>query len=78
MNNLSLRSSITVYNEQDADFAYTFLKPLSAEHEKSLIVVIEDAYGEITMQIVNRCDIAYKFNMSEKKVLKLIRELENV
>jgi len=69
---LHKRNAITIYDE---DMAYTFIKPLSEEHGHEMIMVYEDAYGDMNCRYVDIPYIKDRFNLIDEDVQELITDL---
>jgi hypothetical protein len=73
---LHKRNAYTIYND---DTAFTFIKPLSADHEGELIMLFEDAYGDMNTKYLRieeiKYDSKYGFTNAEfNKLLILLNE----
>ena len=69
---LHKRNAITIY---DDDMAYTFMKPLSEEHGHEIIMVYEDAYGDMSTKYVDIPYIKDRFKLIEYDIQELVTEL---
>ena len=57
----------TKYND---DSAITLLNPLSNEHENKLIVIFEDAYGSIEMNLMTDKAIIMNYDITKEELVK--------
>lgn len=69
---LHKRNAITIYDE---DMACTFMKPLSEEHAHKLIMIYEDAYGDMRCEFVDIPYIKKAFNLIDEEIQELINNL---
>jgi len=68
------RNSTTIY---DDDMAYTFMKPLSEEHGHELIMVYEDAYGDMNCRYMDISSLKKRFNLIDEEVQEILNDLNN-
>lgn len=66
------RKAIVIYEE---DSATTIMKPFSEEHFNYLIVVNEDAYGEMTGILVPKSELKFKLNLCDEEFEKMVNKL---
>ena len=66
------RNAIIFYDE---DEAMTILKPFSKEHENKVIIIHEDAYGEISLNIVKISEFQKKFFGSDEEFYEILKSL---
>lgn len=71
---MKIRKAVTIYKDE---IAYTFLRPLSGEHQKTLFVIFEDAFGEAVTQIMTKDQIfeELQVNISETEYEEIQRQL---
>jgi hypothetical protein len=69
---MNTRKSITLIND---DVAYTFIKPFSQEHGKSLFVIFEDAYGDAVFSIMKKNEIIEQLEIPEEKYEEIIKSI---
>lgn len=67
------RNAFTVYID---DMAYTFMKPLSGEHEGELLKIYEDAYGDMKSEYMRIHEILKEYGLIVKDINKIIQDLE--
>jgi hypothetical protein len=68
----TIRKAVSVFDEFDG---WTYLKPFSDEYLKFLIVIHEDAYGEMTMKLTPIEDIEKNFSGSEEEFREILKQL---
>lgn len=56
------RNAYTIHIE---DMAFTFMKPLSGEHNGKLLKVYEDAYGDMKAEYMRIEDIKDRYEISD-------------
>jgi hypothetical protein len=66
------RNAITVYDE---DVCITYIKPTSLEYNNQLIVIYEDAYGEITSGLEDVSEIKKGFSGCDEEFDELLLRL---
>jgi hypothetical protein len=66
------RNSTTIYIE---DMAYTFMKPLSEEHAHELIVLYEDAYGDMHCRYADIPSLKGRFNLIDEEIQEILIDL---
>jgi len=69
----NLRKAITIYDE---DIAMTLLKPISEEHKNRLIVIHENAYGELSVSSTPIVVLRENFGGSDDEFNKILNDLE--
>lgn len=57
-----------VKTKYDEDNAVTILKPLSSEHEGKLIVVFEDAYGDLNMNLMTEDAVKLNYYVTDEEI----------
>jgi len=67
------RKAVTVFPD-DFD-ACTYLKPLSDEYLNFLIVICEDAHGELTMNIKPIEELKKNFSGGEEEFQEILKQL---
>ena len=67
------RNAFTVYIE---DMAYTFMKPLSGEHEGKLLKIYEDAYGDMQSEYMPIHEIIKVYGLIVEDINKVIQDLD--
>jgi len=68
----SPRQAVTVFEEFDA---VTYLKPCSEEYLNYLIVIFEDAYGEMRMELIPIDKLKKTYLGSEEEFQELLNRL---
>lgn len=68
----SNRKAVSVFDEFDG---WTYLKPFSEEYLKFLIVIHEDAYGELTIKLIPIDEIKKNFSGSEEEFQEMLNQL---
>jgi hypothetical protein len=68
----TLRKAVSVFDESDAT---TFLKPFSGEYLNYLIVIHEDAYGEMRLELVPIDEIGKNFGGSDEEFQEILKQL---
>lgn len=66
------RKAVTIYDEWDAT---TFLKPCSDEYRNQLIVIYEDAHGELSMKPTPIEDIKKNYSGGEEEFQEMLNQL---
>lgn len=66
------RAAITI---SDEDYAFTLLKPYSGAYDDMLIVVYEDAYGEMTGKLQSKFAIQKELNLTDEEFDKILQKL---
>ena len=64
------RNGITVYFD---DFAYTYINPLSGEHENELMQIYEDAYGDMSSSYIKIPELKRRKMFSEEVINEISR-----
>jgi CBS-domain-containing membrane protein len=66
------RPAITIFDE---DTALTLLRPFSDEYTNQIIVIHEDAYGEMVGILTPIEDLRFRLTMDNKEFDKMISKL---
>jgi len=66
------RKSITIYDE---DTAMTLLKPLHSEYQDYLIVIHEDAYGEVISSLTPINTIKLKLKITSEEFDEMLNKI---
>jgi len=66
------RPAIVIYDE---DIALTLLKPFSEEYKNQLIVINEDAYGEVSTVMTPIKDLRNRLNITEEEFDEILFKL---
>ena len=67
------RKTVVIHEE---DFsALTLMKPFSDGYREFLIVVHEDAYGEMTAKITHKADLKKRLNLSDEEFNEMVDNL---
>lgn len=66
------RNAITIFDE---DTAMTLLKPYSDEYVNQLVVLYEDAYGELTGILMSIEDIKLRLNITNEEFIEILKQL---
>lgn len=69
----NLRKAITLYDE---DMAMTLLKPISSEYNNYLIVIYEDAYGEMTAKLTPIITLRKNFSGGDEEFDEILKNLD--
>ena len=67
------RPAITIFDE---DTALTLLEPFSQEHQNMIIVVYEDAYGELVAMLESKNDLKTRLNLSDEEFNDILDRLK--
>jgi hypothetical protein len=69
----TLRKAVVIHEE---DFSsITIMKPFSDEYLNSLIVVSEDAYGEMKLDIVPKDGLKKRLSYSDEEFEEMLKKL---
>lgn len=60
----------------DEDIAMTLIKPISAEYNNYLIVIHEDAYGEMTAKLTPVITLRRNFSGGDEKFDEILKKLD--
>ena len=67
------RKNVVVHEE---DFSsLTIMKPFSEGYLNFYITVFEDAYGEVTMKLIQKDHLKKRLNLSEEEFENLLKKL---
>jgi hypothetical protein len=69
------RKAITLVVPNQEDCAITILKPFSDEHKDKMIVIFEDAYGEIKNHTCGANELKLRFKLTDEQIKTI---LENI
>lgn len=61
----------------EEEFALTLMYPMSGEHDCKLIVLYEDAHGEVDMKIMTPKAIANNYSVSIDEINTFIEEVKD-
>ena len=70
---MNTRPAVTIFDE---DTALTILKPFSGEHKNKLIVIHEDAYGEMVSVMETFGDLRIKLNITDEEFDEILLQLK--
>ena len=71
---MSTTRKAVVIHEEDFS-ALTLLKPFSDEYLNYLIVIHEDAYGEMKMVLTPKEDVRKRLNLSDEEFVELLKNI---
>jgi len=71
---MSTTRKAVVIHEEDFS-AMTLLKPFSDEYLNYLIVIHEDAYGEMKLVLTPKEDVRKRLNLSEEEFAKVLNNI---
>lgn len=70
---MTTRPAVTIFDE---DTALTILKPFSGEYKNQLIVIHEDAYGEMVAVMEKTSDLKSKLNINDEEFNEILDKLK--
>jgi hypothetical protein len=70
---MTTRPAVTIFDE---DTAITILKPYSGEYKNQLIMIYEDAYGEMVSIMEKTSDLKAKLNITDIEFNEILEKLK--
>ena len=72
------RKNLVIMESEDSDYVLTIMKPMSTEHSGKLIVLYEDAFGDVNMNIMLPKGIVANYNVDIEKLEEFTNHKDDV
>ena len=69
------RKNVILSNE-DGDYLLTLMKPSSTEHKNKIIVLYEDAYGDVSTNVMTTKAIMNNYGVTQEELNYVLDQIE--